>query len=392
MLYFFNPGHETAILNASPYYTPPAVQLKMQSDLAYLPAWYATKDDYVWTACDIPQNYMQFIEERLGNMPVAVSSQNLKTLSRDITGETVNLWGISPHSIRVFEEINRKYDLKLGIPTWNSEYKRLSSRLEAKNCLEYLVKLLPGIAEDIIPVYHTSVESIELQIMEAPDNYIVKSPYSSSGRGLLWLSPGRMDRSSRQILQGMLNRQSAVSLEKALNKQLDFSMQFYADGKGDIIYQGLTVFETDTKGNYMGTRVGDLPDLSLYGIANLSVPEELLRAYLKSHYANLYQGHLGVDMMIYEQSGQYFLHPCVEINMRTTMGYLALQLQNRLYRKDIYGYFHIDFSNKERDTLRKHQELSEMYPLKCQDDLIVSGYLPLCPVNEDTWYHAYLLI
>jgi len=41
-----------------------------------------------------------------------------------------------------------------------------------------------------------------------------------------------------------------------------------------------------------------------------------------------YVGPLGVDMMIVAQENHdgFFLHPCVEINLRRTMGHVALSL------------------------------------------------------------------
>ena len=34
-------------------------------------------------------------------------------------------------------------------------------------------------------------------------------------------------------------------------------------------------------------------------------------------------GYIGIDLFLYEQGGLLKLHPCVEINLRTTMGVLA---------------------------------------------------------------------
>ena len=43
-------------------------------------------------------------------------------------------------------------------------------------------------------------------------------------------------------------------------------------------------------------------------------------------YKNKYKGPFGVDMMIVAQpnDGRFLLHPCVEINLRRTMGHVAL--------------------------------------------------------------------
>ena len=48
---------------------------------------------------------------------------------------------------------------------------------------------------------------------------------------------------------------------------------------------------------------------------------------------NKYYGPFGIDMMIVESDNPacpYLLHPCVEINLRPTMGYAALWASRRL--------------------------------------------------------------
>ena len=48
-IHFFNPGHETAILQGSENYTPPANVQRMIRELSYLPVWYADAEDFVFT-------------------------------------------------------------------------------------------------------------------------------------------------------------------------------------------------------------------------------------------------------------------------------------------------------------------------------------------------------
>lgn len=39
---------------------------------------------------------------------------------------------------------------------------------------------------------------------------------------------------------------------------------------------------------------------------------------------NVYAGPLGIDMMVVRQDDTLLLHPCVEMNLRATMGHVAL--------------------------------------------------------------------
>ena len=48
--------------------------------------------------------------------------------------------------------------------------------------------------------------------------------------------------------------------------------------------------------------------------------------HLKDMLQGRYQGPLGVDMMVISADEGFLLHPCVEINLRRTMGHVALAL------------------------------------------------------------------
>ena len=105
MLHYFNPGHEAAVLNASPYYTPAANQVKMQRDLAFLPAWYAgSPNDFVWIEDDLTTDFITSIEP-LTHLARAVGINNVLDKKHLLSGNEVSPWGISPQSIKFFENL-----------------------------------------------------------------------------------------------------------------------------------------------------------------------------------------------------------------------------------------------------------------------------------------------
>jgi hypothetical protein len=61
------------------------------------------------------------------------------------------------------------------------------------------------------------------------------------------------------------------------------------------------------------------------------IGEESLQRLIEAHtrwleehlHSSEYIGYIGVDLFLYREKGQLCLHPCVEINLRTTMGVLA---------------------------------------------------------------------
>jgi len=396
-LHYFNPGHETAVLNSSPYYTPAANQLKMQRDLAFLPAWYAgSPDDLVWIEDDLPDDFIETVKP-LRHLAKAISITGLANQENSIKNASVSPWGISPQSIRFFETINNKYGSNFILPEWKKEYTDLCSRQTARKCLESIIQSHPEIDKDILPEFYTTIEAIENRIQTSEIQLLAKAPYSSSGRGLLWLPSGKLHQSEKQIINGILKKQLTVSLEKVLDKQIDFAMLFHANGLGKIDYTGLSLFETGKKGVYDKNIVTSQTNIQnkLQTFIDNSLLENIkqtLIAFLSATSGFVYSGCIGVDMMIYSENGSFKLHPCVEINMRNTMGLLAFRLYQYFIHNNSYGYFKIDYNNKPGELLQKRHEMKRDFPAIFEDGRIKSGYLSLCPVKEDSKYWAYVVL
>lgn len=391
-LYFFNPGHETAMLNGSPYYTAPANVVKMQKDLAYLPAWLASADDYVLLNNQLPQSYTEHISLHnlsIGQPIIIDNIQSIEHLTK------VHIWGEAPQALHYFEELNFQYNLNLEIPIWNNKITELSSRNTARECLIYLTKKLPEIQEYIIPEFYSDLNELETTVSKSSCKYLVKAPFSSSGRGLVWLPVQQITRTERQILHGIIKKQGSATLERALDKKLDFAMEFILSEDGDISFEGYSLFKTNSKGGYLGNYLDS--QLNILEKINRFVSKELLEnvrfyivQFLQSTFRNIYSGCIGVDMLIYEESGLFHLHPCVEINVRDNMGLLAIKISEKYLHHSSSGFFSTDFNSKNGEAKRLDEENSKSYPIHSVKGRIKSGYLSLCPVDEDTKYRAYI--
>ncbi|MDR1091125.1 MAG: hypothetical protein LBL79_08630 [Prevotella sp.] len=390
-LHYFNPGHETAVHNGSPYYMVPANIAAMQQELAYLPAWYGDKGDLVLVAES--NSYFSFLNKNICNLPQAITQNELtKYDSTD-----VSLWGISPQAIHYFDMLNKEYATNLNIPKWHNGYTDLNSRSNAKDCLSEIVKQIPQIQDSIIPRFYTEPEEIDNAVRLSSERLLAKAPYSSSGRGLLWLPVTGLTRTESQILRGILKKQGSVSVERVVDKKTDFAMEFLTDGNNHIQFAGYSLFETNNKGAYESNYIGSQQSIEKELTQN--IPTELLdriklvlTSILKEKYAQLYKGCIGVDMMIYTDEGEYKLHPCVEINMRFNMGYLALKLFENYITPTSHGRFYLDFNPIEGSIYEQHIAMQHRYPIKFQDGRIDKGYLSLCPIDRDNRYRAYILI
>lgn len=394
MIHFFNPGHETAVLNQSPYYTAPANVVTMQRDLAFLPAWYAKEGDIVLVEDKGGDEFYTSLYHHLGFGVKAVTCDALS----DYKNEEVALWGISPQIKYFFSRLNEEQELELRTPEWRDGYIYLNSRQAAADCLKILIDRNPHISLGLMPYFFTSLSKVETYVEQSPYLLLAKAPYSSSGRGLLWLPFRGLTRTEQQILHGILKKQGSVSVERVLNKQIDFAMEFMADGEGNIGFVGYSLFETNKKGAYTGNYIGLQKNIEnrLSEKIDLSILENVkhdLEDILKEKYSSLYKGCIGVDMMIYlNDGGEYALHPCVEINMRSNMGLLALKIREKYVSEKSEGKFFLDFDAPEGVAYEKHLKMQKEYPPQFEDNKLMSGYLSLCPVSEKTHYRAYILI
>jgi len=396
MIHYFNPGHETAVLNASPYFTPAANQVKMQQDLAFLPAWYAgSPNDFVWIDNDLPTDFINSTVS-FTHLAKTVGINDIADKKHLLSGVEVSPWGISPQSIRFFENLSTHHELNLQLPQWKNEYIQLCSRQTAKKCLEFIIENQPEISNNIVPQFFTTIEDIENVVTSSQVELLAKAPYSSSGRGLLWLPPAKLHQSEKQIISGILKKQFSISLEKVLDKRIDFAMLFRSDGCGNIEFTGLSLFETNKKGVYDKNIVASQSKIqnklkTFIDIDLLEKVKNTLMLFLNQTFGSVYKGCIGIDMMIYAENNNFKLQPCVEINMRNTMGLLAFRLYQYFFREDAAGYFKIDFSNSTGEILQKHMEMLQLYPAEFSNGKIKSGYLSLCPVSKDSKYWAYIV-
>ena len=397
-LHYFNPGHETAVWQGRPNYTPPANVRVMMRDLAYLPAWYGEAGDFVLVEQVDEARVLDFREQLVlmqENLPQPVGREALKQGRVRLPECEAAAWGWSPQAVAHFRALGQTH---LRVPDWKEEYKELTARQTAARCLRLLKEFLPEADLPEVPVFcSTKTELRAFLDRHAGATCLLKSPFSSSGRGLLWLPEARLGEKEAAWARGVMEKQGAVSVELALEKLQDCAWEFYVDGAGGIRYEGLSVFGTGERGAYSGNLLGS-ETYREEKLAAYLAPAEILRIrealseVLRQVFATKYRGYLGVDMLVYQgKDGRARLHPCVEINMRYTMGMVALRL-SRLLEPGRTGYFRVEYEKEEGAALAIHRELQARHPLIINFGRIQKGYLSLCPVAGETHYRAYVVV
>ena len=395
-LHYFNPGHETAIWQGVKNYTPPANVGQMTRELAFLPVWYADANDFVFVEEETDSAFFTSDPiKKLQPFAAILSRQALKQRALPECALEAAPWGLSPHSIHLFEKLRADFSLTLSVPHWKDVYKQLTSRQTACNCLQVLKEKLPHVPLPSTSCFCHDIAAVERFMNAHPAPFVVKTPFSSSGRGLLWLQ-GKLTDKEKEWIKGALKKQGTVSVEPALDKRLDFAMEFHSDGKGEVTYEGLSIFQAEKRGAYSGNLLGVVDQWESYlqklvGNTYRQI-KDTLRETLSRLYGYDYTGYLGVDMLLYFQDSQLHIHPCVEINMRYTMGIVALHLSRNYVAPGSHGAMYITFDARPGEAYRQHLQMQAAYPLVIEGHRAKKGYLSLCPVTADTKYRAYLLL
>lgn len=163
---------------------------------------------------------------------------------------------------------------------------------------------------------------------------ILKSPWSSSGRGNMVFDKivENFDNLAKQRIERTIREQGGVVVEPFYaNKALDFAMEFNVTDDG-AKFLGYSVFSADETGRYKGNVVASQEEL----LRLIGLPHTLLDSLIDYHQRELaklaYRGPVGIDMM---RLADGCVHPCVEVNFRRTMGWLAIQIYDRFGSADL---------------------------------------------------------
>ena len=96
-----------------------------------------------------------------------------------------------------------------------------------------------------------------------------------------------------------------------------------------VRFEGASVFATLPSGAYAGNIVDSGDRLRELIPVDISAAIAGAEKYLTEAVAPYYRGYMGIDMLAYREGGRLMLDPCVELNLRMTMGVAAMLLARR---------------------------------------------------------------
>lgn len=332
-LHIFNPEHDIALATNVKRFTAPHAARQLRAEMGFLPALWASDGDMVMV------DDIKAAEHRLNRLKryaanVSLVSLNnapsLQLLQHHLDEiESIEPWGWDSGVVEILQKAGLPQKL---IPDTKhmEDIRQLSNRRWAAS------NLLPEVrrADDLMmgeSWYIKDFNELSLKV-SGSGCYVMKAPWSSSGRGIRYLTHPDHWLRNQTWARNIIERQGGIMVEPYYNKVKDFGMEFLAHADGSVTYEGLSLFQT-INGAYSGSIIDTEAEKQM--ILERYVPAQLLETTLNTicevlshNLKNRYQGPLGVDMMIVaDADNQLRLHPCVELNLRRTMGHVALSFE-----------------------------------------------------------------
>lgn len=327
-LHIFNPEHDEALAAGMPFYTPTRAARTMAQKGARWPHLWSEEGDYVL----LPD---------AGAQDFPLSAEIIEIYPKDLTPSLwervgrIDPWGWDAALCRRLR-LRGAPERLLPDAQRLETIRQLSSRATSVRLLRLLRQALPetvGEAEILKGV--GEVEDYAARHSAA----MLKAPWSCSGRGV-FKAAAPLPEAVRRRVERILEKQGSIAAEPFYDRIKDFALEFEARPDGAISYQGVSYFAASATGAYAGNliapqsvllaKIGEpLPALLPQLIAACTAALETL---LKGNYC----GPLGIDMMLVQKDGAVRLHPCVELNLRRTMGHVALSCTQKRLNSDTF--------------------------------------------------------
>ena len=370
-LHIFNPEHDIALAANLSNFTAPHAGRQLRNDLGFLPALWAQEGDRVLVQHEESafKAYRRVCHRlvKLGIKKIENGELRMENYDMFKSGNgsgcgnhnsQLSTLIATPHSDRWSE------NCKLSISPWGWD-KAIRRELERNGVP---VSLLPAAEQieqirqlshrrtsaQLLPLLQmegtvgeafecTTIEQVE-ELHRRYGRLVLKAPWSSSGRGVRFCDAERLNEKgemrNEKWARNVIASQGSIMAEPYYNKVRDFGMEFEADAEGHIRYLGLSLFHTVNgayEGNILATEIVKREMISRY--IPVSFLDSIKQRIVERLHLDGYVGPFGIDMMIVKSIGngnhnsqlsivncQLGLHPCVEINLRRTMGHVALNI------------------------------------------------------------------
>ncbi len=322
-VHIFNPETEYALGSGTEYYTPPASIIRLRRSMSLLPALWASPGDTILLLDDIRAGELA----TLPYFDIAVSRQ-IYIMPSDAEFDASQRPRIRPWGWNV---AIRQRLLRMGV---DEQLLPSLARVESIRTLahrRYTRRMLRhiGMAQIRLPIELSDSDSVMEWCACHPGGYL-KTPWSSSGRGIYRvLRPDGED--IRGWVKGVIRRQGSVMVEDAWQRVADFATEWWVHS-GGVRFLGYSLFEVDDHSQYRRNISLSQPQIE-HRLRTLGWSDDILQRQclaLKELVAPYYSGPIGLDCLA-DDCGN--IHPCVEMNVRMTMGLAHILSSSRGCRR-----------------------------------------------------------
>lgn len=310
-LRLFNPQNDLALAAGLRAYTPPGPAAAFAAAGALLPAWWSAEDDIIAVSAGLAGD-AQWLRREYGLSVETTGGEN---------ADALDPWGWSVNAAAILASHGARHELLPDIESLDT-LRRLSHRRTAMTLRRAL-----GVDEG---TEITCTDDAREYLRRNNGQVFAKSPWSCSGRGVVPLMSMPPDKAT-EIIAGIIRRQGSAMLECATSPGTDFAALFECrDGKAR--FTGWSVFESSTAGAYSGNLVASQATLRTLLAERTDIQEldstiTILVKALDNTVAPYYTGPAGIDMLI---GADGTINPCIELNLRRTMGFVARDVHARL--------------------------------------------------------------
>jgi hypothetical protein len=394
-VYIYNPTCELAIANSQVSFMPNKHLRDFEKSLDILMTVFATDDDIVLVNEKPKANFLGKYKSIGFPSPKYLRMNELleKLEAKDLHIEDIRPWGWSPNIHHVFKDI-KSYccsDFK-NSPNynWREEYKNLYSR-------KFALDILSSVIEKNREIYLSKSKMAKIfynvdDIVNEFNKYdavVLKSPWSSSGRGVQFLRKKTLHDNNLQWIRSVLKSQGYIMFEPLLEKKVDFSVQLFINENSKVEHVGYGYFKTNENGMYDSNMINhSIPNVDVKNLEILA--KDLTELIERSELAKNYRGYLGVDCMLFREGDEIKIHPCLEINLRYNMGTLAIKLEQYICSES-KAKFRVYFDPKKSFRIF-HEEMLVQNELIVHNNLIKSGYVAMSNPDYDLNFGAYLIV
>ncbi len=325
VVHWFNPNAEAHAMPGR--YQPAKTELALEEDLEMLIAGWCRRDDAAILRKPPSREHLAELKRAGFDLPEIVSAADL--CGRKLGG--LRPWAWSPEACALLkpfaDNISRRvpWQWREALPReWFS--KEIGIALEKRLGLERESGRICRNVEEAMAAIRGLLESGQA---------LAKAAYSHAGRGHKRINLESPAEATRNWLKNTIAAHGCVIIEPWLERIADFSALYEMDAKGRAEPVGLTLMENDAAGRFQGSRVSPKwasmlePEVAAFLHREARVMEwyqEKIPAALGGLLPG-YTGPLGVDAMVHRlPDGSPALKHVVELNVRMTMGRIALEL------------------------------------------------------------------